>query len=426
MAQATDAGVAEAQSTLWRHHDFLKLWGAESVSLFGSEITTLALPLTAVTLLNASALQMGLLNMFGKAPFLLLSLFAGVWIDRVRRRPVLISADIARAILLVSIPLAAYLDVLTLPQMYIVVFGVGALTVMFEIAHYAYVPSLVPRAQLVEGNSKLQVSHSVAEAGGPGVAGLLVQVVSAPFAVLADAVSFVVSALLLNALRTPEPAPWPMLRAIPLWRAAVEGLRTLLDHPLLRVIIVASVLSEVFAAAVVSIYVLYATRDLQLPPAIIGLIFAIGGGAAVPGALLAGRVARRVGVGYAIIGGWLLEGLARLLIPLAEGPAAVVMLMLAQVLMGATGTVANIHQWTLRQNVIADSLQARVTASHRFIVYGASALGALLGGVLGTWLGLRTALVVCAVGALFGPLYALRSPLRGVQEQPSDTVDKVQ
>jgi predicted MFS family arabinose efflux permease len=180
----------------------------------------------------------------------------------------------------------------------------------------------------------------------------------------------------------------------------------------------------VFAAAVISQYVLFATRNLQLPPSVIGLIFAIGGGAAVPGALLAERVAGRIGVGSAIIGGWLLEGLARLLIPLAAGPAAVIILVIAQMFMGATGTIANIHQWTLRQNAFPDHLQARVTASHRFIVYGTSAIGALLGGLLGTWLGLKTALLVCAIGALLGPIYALSTPLRNLREQPSGVVGR--
>jgi MFS family permease len=426
MAQETDlkVNVSERPSTLWRHPDFLKLWGALSISLFGTEITTLAIPLTAVTLLNASALQMGLLGTAGQAPFLLLSLFAGVWLDRVRRRPVLIWADIGRTILLLSIPASALIGVLTIAQLYIVVFAVGALSVAFEVAHYAYVPSLVPPQRLVEGNSKIQVSYSVAESGGPGVAGLLAQSISAPFAILVDAVSYVVSALVLGAIRTPEPAQRPGLRNALMWRAAAEGLQVLLGHPLLRVIIVASVLIQVFAAAVISQYVLFATRNLQLPPSVIGLIFAIGGGAAVPGALLAERVAGRIGVGSAIIGGWLLEGLARLLIPLAAGPAAVIILVIAQMFMGATGTIANIHQWTLRQNAFPDHLQARVTASHRFIVYGASAIGALLGGLLGTWLGLKTALLVCAIGALLGPIYALSTPLRNLREQPSGVVGR--
>jgi MFS family permease len=423
MTTAEEIQAVESQSTLWRHRDFLKLWGAQSISLFGSEITNLALPLTAVTLLHASAFQMGLFGMFSQAPFLLLSLFAGVWLDRVRRRPVLVAADIGRAILLLSVPVAAFTGVLRLPQLYLVVFTVGALSVVFEIAHYAYVPSLVPRGQLVDGNSKLQVSYSVAESGGPGIAGLLAQAISAPFAVLADAASYLASALLLGAIRMPEPAPRQALRIVPIWRSAAEGLRALLGHPLLRVIIVASVLIQVFAAAVITQYVLYATRALGLAPSVIGLIFALGGAAAVSGALLAGRVAGRVGVGNAIIGGWLLEGLARLLIPLAAGPATVFLLLMAQIFMGATGTIANIHQWTLRQNAFPDHLQARVTASHRFIVYGASAIGALLGGLLATWLGLHAALLVCAVGALLGPLYAFFTPLRNLQEQPSDVVN---
>jgi predicted MFS family arabinose efflux permease len=422
MTQVTDISAADRRPTLWRNRDFLKLWGAQSISLFGSEITTLALPLTVVTLLSASAWQMGLLSMLGKAPFLLLSLFAGVWLDRVRRHPVLVGADIGRAIVLFSIPLAAIIGVLTFSQLYIVAFVVGALTVVFEIAHLAYVPSLVPRPQLVEANSKLQISHSVAESGGPGVAGLLAQVISAPFAVLIDAVSFLASALLLLALRAPEPARPPARDAAPIRQAVAEGLRALLGHSILRAIIVASILSEGFGAAFVSIYVLYSTRDLQLSPAVIGLIFAIGGVAAVPGALLAQRVANTIGVGNAIIGGWLLEGLARLLIPLAAGSGAMYILMLAHMLMGATGTVANIHQWTFRQNIIDARLHARATASHRFVVYGASAIGALLGGILGTWLGLHTALVVCATGALLGSLYGLCSPLRSVQVQPSDAL----
>jgi predicted MFS family arabinose efflux permease len=190
------------------------------------------------------------------------------------------------------------------------------------------------------------------------------------------------------------------------------------------VIIVASVLIQVFAAAVISQYVLYATRNLQLSPSIIGLIFAIGGAAAVTGAIFAQRVAGYIGVGRAIIGGWMVEGLARLLIPVAAGPAAVLILIMAQIFMGATGTVANIHQWTLRQNAFPDHLQARITASHRFIVYGASAIGALLGGLLATWLGLHTALLVCAVGALLGPLYALFSPLRNLRAQPLGSIDR--
>jgi MFS family permease len=421
MTRVTDQEVSKERLTT-SHHDFNKLWAAESISLFGSAITELALPLAAITVLNASALQMGLLRMFGEAPFLLFSLLAGVWLDRMRGRPVLISADVIRAILLLSIPIATLFHMLTLTQLYIVIFGVGTLTVVFEIAHYSYVPSVVSRARLVEGNSKLQISHSVADSGGPGIAGVLTQLISAPFAILIDAASYLISAFLISAIRTSEPAQNAVPGTISLWHEISEGLRALLSHRLLRVIIVSSVPSAIFGTAVVSIYVLYLARDLGLTPAVIGLILAIGGGAAVTGALLAKRVASYVGVGNVIIIGWLLEGLARLLIPFAAGTRVIFILLLAQILMGLSGTIANIHQWTFRQNIIPDHLLARVTASHRFLVYGAAAIGALLGGILGNMFGLRLALIICGTGALLGPVYALGSPLRHLREQPSSSV----
>jgi predicted MFS family arabinose efflux permease len=282
----------------------------------------------------------------------------------------------------------------------------------------------VSRARLVEGNSKLQISHSVADSGGPGIAGVLTQLISAPFAILVDAASYLISALFISAIHTPEPAQRAVPAAISLRQEISEGLRALFRHPLLRVIIISSVLSALFGTGVVSIYVLYLARDLALTPSVIGLIMAIGGGAAVAGALLAKRVAGYIGVGNAIIIGWLLEGMARLLIPFAVGTGVILILLLAQILIGVSGTVANIHQWTFRQNIIPDHLLARVTASQRFLVYGAAAIGALLGGILGNMLGLRMALIICAAGALLGPLYALGSPLRRLREQPSGSVDR--
>src|SRR5215207_9700293 len=247
---------------LWRQADFRRLWAAQSASLFGSEITTLALPLIAVLALDATPVQMGLLAAAGTAPFLLCSLPAGVWIDRRPRRPVLIAADVVRAGLLLSIPLTAWLDVLRIELLYAVTFLVGVLGVFFEVAHYAYVPSLVGRESVVEANSKLQISYSAAEAGGPGVAGLLVQFISAPGAIAIDAVSFLVSAIL----------------------------------------------------------VLYATRELEISPVMLGIILAVGGIGAIPGALLSAPAARRFGVGPTIIGGWLIGAATWLLVPLATGP----------------------------------------------------------------------------------------------------------
>lgn len=406
------------RATRWG--DFGRLWAALSVSLMGTEITALALPLLAALTLGASALEMGILAAAGQVPFLLFSLPAGAWVDRLPRRPVLIATDVASSLLLVSVPLAVPFGGPNFAHLVVVAFGVGTMTVVSEVAHYAYVPSLVGRERLTESNSKLQLSYSAAAAAGPGLAGALVQLLSAPVAVLADAVSFLISAALLRSIRRPEP---PLVRAdagLPMRRSIADGMRRLLGHPLLRAIIVASVPITFFTSGFLALYVLYATRELGLAPATIGLIFAAGGVGAISGAMLARRAADRFGVGPAIIGGWVLAAAGALLVPLAAGPTVVVVviLALAKAFEGVTDTVANIHQWSLRQVVTPDHLAGRVTAGHRFAVYGAGAAGALVGGALGTALGLRPALFVCALGALLSPLLAVLSPLRQLREQP--------
>ncbi len=402
---------------LWRHADFKRLWAAHSASLFGSEITALALPLMAVIVLDATPVQMGMLAAAGTAPFLLCSLLAGVWVDRRRRRPVLIGADLARAALLLSIPLAAGMGVLRMEQLYLVTFVVGVFSVFFEVADYAYVPSLVGRESVVEANSKLQISYSAAEAGGPGVAGLLVQFVSVPGAIAIDAVSFLVSAILLRRIETPEPSVDDLpSRGV---RHDVEsGLRALLGHRLLRPIVLASIADSIFLKAIAAIFVLYATRELEISPVMLGVILAVGGIGAIPGALLSASAARRFGVGPTIIGGWLIGGAMWLLIPLATGPVAVPVLAASMLLGGIAGTIVNVQQWSLRQLMTPDALQGRVTASHRFLVYGAYPLGALLGGWLGAVLGLRQAIAICALGAVTAPLWVACSPLRHLREQP--------
>jgi MFS family permease len=406
------------KATRWG--DFGRLWAALSVSLMGTEITALALPLLAALTLGASALEMGILAAAGQVPFLLFSLPAGAWIDRLPRRPVLIATDVASSLLLLSVPLAVPFGGPNFPHLVVVAFGVGTMTVVSEVAHYAYVPSLVGRERLTESNSKLQVSYSAAAAAGPGLAGALVQLPSAPVAVLADAMSFPISAALLRSIRRPEPPPVRSDAGLPMRRSIADGMRKLLGHPLLRAIIVASVPITFFTSGFLALYVLYATRELGLGPATIGLIFAAGGVGAISGAMLARRAAAHFGVGPAIIGGWVLAAAGSLLVPLAVGPTVVVVVILAlsKAFEGVTDTVANIHQWSLRQVVTPDHLAGRVTAGHRFAVYGAGAAGALAGGALGTALGLRPALFLCAVGALLSPLLAVFSPLRRLREQP--------
>jgi MFS family permease len=403
-----------------RKLDFRKLWAALSISLFGSQITTLALPLLAVLVLGASPLDMGILAASGQAPFLIMSLPVGVWVDRLPRRPILIGTDVASAILLLSVPLALPFGGPWFAQLCLVAFGLGALNVASEVAHYAYVPSLVGRDDLTAYNSKLQMSHSVANAAGPGVGGFLVQLVSAPVAILADAASFVVSAALVAAIRRPEHRERALASA-PLRESIAVGLRALLGHRYLRPIIAASSVISLFESAFNAIFVLYAARELGLNPGEIGLVFGAGGIGAVVGAAMADRIAKRVGLGRSLILGWGLSGLVFVIVPSVAGePLAVVVgLGVINALGQLVGAVANIQQWSLRQAVTPDELAGRVTATHRFIVYGAGAIGAIVGGAAAIAIGLRAALLGSGLGMILGTLVAVLSPLRGLRRMPT-------
>ena len=402
--------------------DFTKLWSALSISLMGSAITTLALPLIAARTLHASALQMGILAAMVQAPYLLFSLAAGAWVDRIRRRPLLIASDVASAVLLLSIPIAAIFGTPPYLLLCAVAFGVGTFTTITEVAHYAYVPTLVGRKQLTPCNSRLQISHSVANTAGPGVAGILIQLVGAAIAVLADAFTFVVSAVLLRTIRKPEEGVRLEEEPSSLVQSVRDGLRMLLRHRLLRPIILITAPAGFFETGLLALYILYATRYLHLSPLLIGLTFAVGGVGAIPGAILAERAGGWFGVGPTIIGGYALAGAAALLIPLAAGPIAVVVviLMVSKALNGITDTAANIHQWTLRQTVTPDRLAGRVTAGQRFLVYGACAIGAVASGALGSVIGVRAALFVFAIGMVASPLVGVFTALRSVREQPAD------
>lgn len=399
---------------------FHRLWAAQSVALFGQEITTLALPLIAALTLGASPFQMGLLVAAGEAPFLLFSLPTGVLVDRSQRWPLLLSADLGRAFVLALIPAAALLGMLRLELLYVAAFLAGALGVLFEVAHYAYVPWLAPRHELTAANGKLQVSHSAAEAAGPGLAGLLIQAVSAPLAILATAATFLISAMLLGTIRRPETHHLRRPHGGSVRTDIAQGLGAVLHHPLLRPIVLISGVIGIFTYAVRALYILFATRDLGLDALQIGAIMAVGGLAAVPGGLLAQRVAGRLGLGTAIWGGWLLQNAALLALPLATPATAMPLLIAAQALGGSAGTIANVNQWSLRQAVTPDHLQGRVTATHRFLVYGAFPLGAVLGGALASVIGMREALWFGAIGATLTPVLVLLTPLRSLQTMPPE------
>jgi MFS family permease len=363
---------------------------------------------------------MGLLGAFEFAPFLLLSLLAGVWVDRLRRRPILIVGDIGRTVLLATIPLAATLHVLTMEQLYVVALLTGVLTVFFDVAYQSYLPVLVSREHLVEGNSKLEVSRSVAQIVGPGIAGALVQLVTAPIAIVLDAMSYVASVISLLFIKVAEPEP-VHAKDQAIWAELREGLSVVLGNPLLRSIAGCTATSNLFGNAMQAVYVLYITRELGLQPAVIGLIFAVSGPGALLGSLLAGPIAQGFGLGRTIVGSILIGALANLLVPLAGGPPFVAagMLMVAAFFAGVSNPLYNINQVSLRQAITPDHLQGRMNASMRFIVWGTIPIGALLGGGLGQVFGLWPTIVAMVLAELLAPLWVLFSPVRRLKEQPA-------
>lgn len=406
---------------LWRHADFVKLWTGQTISLFGSQITFLALPLTAVLVLEASPAQMGFLTAAGAIPSLLVGLFVGVWVDRYRRRPILIAADLGRAALLFAIPVAAILGMLRIEHLYVVAFLVGTLELFFDVAHRSFLPSLVKREQLVEGNSKLEMSRSIAMILGPGVAGGLVQLVTAPIAIAVDAISFLISALFLGWIRAPEPAPKPSDQRENIWRELGEGLRLVSGNRLLRAIAGCMGIVGLFNSVLEAVFVLYVTRELGIEPGLLGLVFAVGSVGFLLGTLLPGWVTRRFGLGPGIVGGLLLVGLSDLLIPLADESMAVVVIILvimtAQFFFGLGFVVFNTGQVSLRQAITPDRLQGRMNAMMSFVGWGIVPLGGLLGGGLGEVIGLRPTLLLAALGEILAVLWLLLSPVRSLHEQ---------
>ncbi|MGH2534335.1 MAG: MFS transporter [Thermomicrobiales bacterium] len=410
--------ISERLTGLWRHPDFLRLWAGQSISVVGSEITLFAMPLVAVLTLDAAAGQMGLLLAAGYAPDLLVSLLAGAWVDRVRRRPVLIATDIGRAALLASIPLAWAFDLLTMAQLYAVAFGVGVFSVFFRAAYFTMLPSLVEREFLVEGNGKFELSRSVARIAGPGLAGWLVRLLGAPVVLLLDAVSFLVSALCIRAIRAPEPPAPSGKRAI---RGEIgEGLRFAFGNPMLRAMTATAGTFNLFGGLIGALFVLYATRELGIGAGLLGTVIAVGAIGALMGALLAARLSGRIGIGPAAVGGIVLASGSQTLIALAGGPApvAAAILVANQALFGFGAMVFSINTQGLRQVVTPVRLLGRLQASSAVVSMGTLPFGALLGGKLGEAIGLRPAIAIGAAGALLAVPWLFFSPVRTLRELP--------
>jgi predicted MFS family arabinose efflux permease len=363
---------------------------------------------------------MGVLRAAESGPILLVGLFAGVWIDRLRRRPILIAADLGRAALLLTIPIAAWLDLLRMELLYLVGILVGTFTVFFEVARQSYVTAVVRRDQLVDANSKLSVSNSGAEVVGPGLAGILIQILGAPVTVFLDAISFLVSGALIGRIRTSEPAPPPRRHDSNIWREIGEGLRQVRHDPILRTLAGATASGNIFENARYAVLVLYMTEDLGLSPATIGLVLGAGSVGYFAGAFLPGWAARRFGLGRAITGSAVGIWFGDLLFPLAAGPThvAVPILIAALFLSGLAGPSYDVNQFSLRQAITPDAILGRVNASMRVVIRGAVPIGALLGGLIGELFGLRAVMIFSAFGGLSSLLWLWRSPIPALQSIP--------
>ncbi|MDQ3757824.1 MAG: MFS transporter [Actinomycetota bacterium] len=406
--------------TLRGNRDFLRLWAGQSISQLGSQVTLLALPLVAIRILHAGPLELGVLAACETLPFLLVGLPAGVWVDRWRRRPILVVSDLGRAVVLAAVPVAYAVDALAMWQLYVVALATGMLTVFFDVAYQSFLPALVPRSRLVEGNARLELSRSMSQVAGPGVGGLLVELLRSPYAIAADSVSFVVSALFVRRIRSTEaavPVSEPRER---MHRDIAAGIRYVAGHPLLRRIAACTALFNLFSATGMAVFLLYAVRQLDIGPGVVGVVFSVGSLGFVAGAALTQRVSLRLGLGPALVLAAAVSGAGFLLVPLAPPDAAVPFFVAAMSLESAGASVYNVIQVSLRQTITPQRLQGRMNATMRFVVWGVMPLGSLLGGVLGRTVGVHTALWVSAVGGTLsvGPLLA-RNVL-GLRTMPAE------
>ncbi len=412
--------MTAARRTLWHHRDFLRLWAGDSISQIGTAVSFIALPLLAIKVLDASPFEVGLLTAFETAAFLLVGLPAGAWVDRVRRRNVLIIADIGRATLLGSLPLAWYFDALTLLQLYVVALLTGVLTVFFDVAYQSYLPSLVGRDHLVEGNAKLEASRAVSQIAGPSVGGWLVQWLTAPYAIVVDALSYLWSAVWLGAISTreerPERAPDRHLV-----REIREGLSFVLRHRLLRAITATTGTSNLFSTILNTAFIVLLAdqAQLDLSAGTIGVVFTIGSVGGLLGAVVAEPVARRVGQGPTIWLSILVSAPFALATPLAQGDWSLWVVAVCWAVIGFFVVIYNITQVSFRQGLCPERLLGRMNATIRFLVWGTMPLGGLIGGVLGSTIGVRATMWVGAIGMALAFLPAFLSPLRSMRELPT-------
>ena len=400
----------------------MKLWAGQTVSELGSVVTRTAVPLVALLALGAGPFEMAMLVVSASLAVLLVGFLAGAWVDRLRRRPLLILADAIRAVVLFSIPAAYQIGVLRIEQLYVVVFIEGCLGALFDAAYPAYVPSLIGVDRVVEGNSKLATSSSLAEIGGPGLGGGLVQVIGAPLSILVDAISFVASAISLVLIRSPEPARPIRTSSTPIRHEILEGLSLVRRHPVLVPLTLRSVIAHVAGSFYGVLYTIYLINDLHLSPFLLGVVISAGGVGSLIGSFFASRAIARLGLGPALI--WAATGAAIIgvLTPLAGGPLllATMMVFLPQLIGDGLQTIEGVAELSLIQGVVPDRILGRVNATLEVFSHGiAYPLGALLAAALAGWIGVRGGIAIGWAGMAISILLLVLSPLPRVR-QPSD------
>jgi MFS family permease len=399
--------------------DFVKLWWGQSISMVGTRVTFLALPLTAILLLGAGPTELGLLNALQFAPYLLFGLLAGVWVDRLDRRRVAIATNLGLTVVVGSVPAAFVAGRLRIEQLYAVGFLAGTLMVLFTVACQSYLPELLPRRRLIAGNRWMEQSRSAAEAIGPWLAGAVIPILTAPGAIALDAVSYVLATVSLLTIRR-ERAAGPLRRA-GIRAELVEGLAFVSQSPVLRSLLLCGAVANLATSMQATVALLYMTRDLRLSVAQVGLVLGAAGVASLVGASVGGAVPRLLGLGRSLVSMQLVVGLGGLLLPLAAGPTPLVvgLLLLASWIQGLAGPVVNINQLSLRQSLTPGRLQGRVSATMRFVIWGTMPAGAALGGLLGATLGLRTTLLVSGLTAACSAVFVVLSPVAQVRNLPA-------
>jgi MFS family permease len=399
---------------LWRDGEFLKLWAGQGISEIGSQVSLLALPTVAILVLSASPFQVGLLAACENLAFPLLGLVAGVYVDRLRRRPIMIACDVGRLLALASVPLAFALNILTMPQLYAVALITGIGTVFFDVAYQSYLPALIARTDLIEGNTKLQVTSSVAQMAGPALGGFLIQLMGPARAVAADAASFLVSIVSLIWIRRAEPSPSPTNESgrrgffAEMW----EGIQVVFGNPTIWKIAGSTSTSNLGSNIFFAVFLIFLYRVLHLSPGTVGVIFAAGAIGGLLGALTAAWIPRHIGLGPTLFLTILIGGLSLILVPLAQFGLAIPLLFASMFLGSFVNPVYNINQVSLRQAITPDRVQGRMNATVRTIIWGTIPIGAFIGGVIGNSYGILPALYAGIAVSLFAGFWILLGPIR--------------